>query len=41
MSYEVMYILFGAVFLFGAGAYWWVTRFFTDSSKTYEPSNSN
>jgi len=39
MSYELMYVVFGIVFLFGAVAYWWVTRVFTDSGKTYESSN--
>ena len=39
MSYEVMYLVFGIVFLVGACAYWWVTRTFADSDKTYEPSN--
>ena len=41
LSYEIMYVVFGVTFLVGVGAYWWVTRIFTDSSKTYEPSNSN
>jgi hypothetical protein len=41
LSYELMYVVFGTTFLVGVCAYWWVTRLFADSSKTYESSNSN